>query len=113
MPDDVDEHVAQMFHGLVSDLQRSDVEEFERRQVEDREKRAALRAQQEGRGMTAGELLKQLDGDPAAEMQKIQDELTKLTKDAQAAASKKASVEPLPDGHFPAPPTSGSSKLEP
>lgn len=105
MTDDPNEHVAMMFHGLVSDLQRSDVEQFDEEQRREREARAALRSKTPDQGLTAGELLRKLEGDPRDEQRKIEEELTRINKEAQAAASQKVREEPLPEGSFPAPPT--------
>ena len=110
--DDPNEHVAMEFHGLVSDLQRGDVMRFEEEQRLEREKRAALLALQRANevgdvGMTASELLKKIDGDPADEQRKIQDDLARIEREAKAAvAQKDTKNEPLPQGHFPPPPTS-------
>lgn len=106
--DDVNEHVAQMFHGLVSDLQRGDVERFEAEQKKEREARAALRSQQPGIGMSGSELLKKLDGDPEDAQRRIDEELARINREAKAAAdAKDKSGEALPSDHFPPPPTSG------
>lgn len=108
MPDDTEDHVAQMFHGLVLDLQTNDVARFEAEQKREREARAALRHQVPGHGMNAAELLKKLDGDPADEQRRIETELARMGKEAQAAAAEKDKKnEPLPIGHFPPPPSSG------
>lgn len=108
MPEDVEDHVAQMFHGLVADFQSADLKQAEAELLKEREKRAALRHSQPNHGMNAGELLRKLDGDPADEQRKIQDELTKIEKDSKAAAAAKdKSGEQLPQGFFPPPPTSG------
>lgn len=108
MPDEVDEHVSQMFHGLVSDLQRGDVERFEAEQKREREARAALRAQQPGVGLSGSELLKKIDGDPEEAQRRIDEELARVNREAQAAAAAKdKSNEALPQDHFPPPPTSG------
>lgn len=112
MPEDPEEHVAMMFHGLVSDLQTNDVVKFEEEQKREREARAALRHQTPNQGLNAGELLKKLDGDPADEARRVESELARMNKEAQAAAAQKTKDqnEPLPSGHFPAPPTSDSIK---
>lgn len=108
MPDDPEEHVAMMFHGLVSDLQTNDVARFEAEQKKEREARAALRHQDPYQGMNASELLKKLDGDPADDQKRIETELARMSKEAQtAAAEKDKKNEPLPVGHFPQPPSSG------
>lgn len=108
MPDDLDEHVAQMFHGLVSDLQTGDVARFEAEQKKERTARAALRHQDPNHGMNAGELLKNLDGDPMDDQRRIEAELARMNKEAQAAAADKDKKnEPLPAGYFPPPPSSG------
>lgn len=108
MPEDPEDHVAMMFHGLVSDLQTNDVARFEEEQKKERAARAALRHQIPNQGMNAGELLKKLDGDPADEQKRIETELARMSKEAQAAvAEKDKKNEPLPSGHFPPPPTSG------
>lgn len=107
MPDDPDEHVAMMFHGLVSELQHADVARFEAEQKKERAARAALRHQSPNHGMNAGELLKKLDGDPADDQKRIDAELARMSKEAHAAAAEKDKKnEPLPAGHFPPPPTS-------
>jgi hypothetical protein len=107
--DDIDKHVADSFPLLISDLQRGDVLRFEEEQKRDREARAALRKQEPAnQGMTAGELLKKIDGDPLDGQRKIEVELDRIAKEAQAAAAQKdKSNESLPAGHFPPPPTSG------
>jgi|GEM_PF-4380143 len=109
MPDEPDEFVAMMFHGLVSDLQHNDVARFEAEQKKEQEARAALRRQNPHQGLNAGELLKKLDGDPADDLKRIETELARISKEAQAAAAAKDKDknEPLPVGHFPSPPTSG------
>lgn len=107
MPDD-EEHVAMMFHGLVSDLQRNDVARFEAERKKERDARAALRHEAPNCGMNASELLKKLDGDPAEEQRKIETELARMGKEAQAAADlKDKKNDHLPIGHFPPPPTDG------
>lgn len=108
MPDDINEHMADSFPLLVADLQRADVQRFEDEQKRDREARAALRAQEPNQGLTATELLKKLDGDPADAQRKAEDDLARINKEAQAAVAQKDKTnEPLPAGHFPPPPTSG------
>jgi len=104
--DDIENHMADSFPILVGDLQRGDVLRFEEEQKRDRAARLALR--QENHGMTAGELLKKIDGDPTDHQRKVDVELDRMTKEAQAAAATKDKQnEPLPAGHFPPPPTSG------
>lgn len=107
--DDLDNHMAEMFPMLVSDLQRADVVRFEAEQKRERELRAALRKQDESnQGLTAGELLKKMEGDPADGQRKVEVELDRMAKEAQAAAAQKEKQnEALPAGHFPPPPTSG------
>jgi hypothetical protein len=107
---DPNETVALMFHGLISDLQTNDVERFEAAQKKEREARRALRHQDPAyQGMNAGELLKKLDGDPADDQKRIDAELARMSKEAQAAAAEKDKDKnaPLPAGYFPPPPTSG------
>lgn len=107
MPDDIENHMAEAFPLLVSDLQRNDVARFEAEQKKYAEQRAALRKQDPNQGLTATELLKKIDGDPDEANRKMQDELARISKEAQAAASQKDKQnEPLPAGHFPPPPTS-------
>lgn len=107
MPDNVDEHVATEFHGLVSDLQRNDVKRFEEEQKKQADLRAALRRGNPHQGLNAGELLKQLDGDPEAANRRMQDDLDRIDREAKVAVDKnKGKQEPLPDGHFPPPPES-------
>jgi DNA-binding SARP family transcriptional activator len=108
MPDDdPSDQVAMMFHGLVADLQRNDVACFEEEQKNERLARAALRHEGGSKALNAGELLKKLDGDPIEEQRRIDDDLARITKEAQAAAaSKDKKDEPLPAGHFPPPPVS-------
>jgi hypothetical protein len=107
MPEDPEEHVALMFHGLVSDLQTNDVARFEEEQRKEREARAALRHQDPYQGLSASELLKKIDGDPAEALRKVHDDLARINKEAQAAvAEKDKQHEVLPEGHFPPPPTS-------
>jgi hypothetical protein len=104
---DPNDHIAQQFHGLISDLQRGDVERFEADQRKQAEARAALRRQVPNQGLSASELLKDMDGDPEEEKRKIQEELMRLNKEAQAAAAAKSPQnEPLPAEFFPPPPTS-------
>ncbi len=105
MPEDVDDHVAFEFHGLVSDLQRNDVARFEEEQKKQAELRAALRRGTPNQGMSAGELLKKLDGDPDAADRKVQSELDRIDREAKVSADKqKVAREPLPEGNFPPPP---------
>jgi len=104
MPEDVEDYVAKEFHGLVSDLQRNDVVRFEEERKKQAELRAALR-RTSGQGMSAGDLLRRLDGDPADADRKVQAELDRVDKDAKAAVDKSQSkAAPLPEGHFPPPP---------
>jgi hypothetical protein len=108
--DDLENHMAESFPLLVSDLQRGDVLAFEEKQKKEREARAALRAQDTtNQGMTASELLKKIDGDPLDGQRKVELELDRMAKEAQAAVAKKDKQqnEALPAGHFPPPPTSG------
>lgn len=105
MPDDPNDHVAQMFHGLVFDLQTGDVARFEEEQRREREARTALRRSAPDQGLSAGELLKKIDGDPQDEQRRIEDELNRIGKEAQAAATQKTKEDPLPEGSFPPPPT--------
>lgn len=106
MPDNPEEHVAFEFHGLVSDLQRGDVERFEEKHKLEAMQRALLR-RASGTGLSAGELLKKMEGDPESANRRVQEELDRLERDAKAAADKqKAAREPLPQGHFPPPPDS-------
>jgi hypothetical protein len=108
MPDDIETHMAETFPLLVADLQRGDVVRFEAEQKKLAEQRAALRQQTPNQGMTAGELLKKIDGDPAEGQRKVEEDLARINKEAQAAATlKDKSNEQLPAGHFPPPPTSG------
>lgn len=106
--DDIENHMAESFPLLVSDLQRNDVAAFEEKQKLERMQRALLRQNQPNQGLTAGELLKKIDGDPADAARKVEVELDRMAKEAQDAAAKKdKSNEALPAGHFPPPPTSG------
>ncbi len=106
--DDLENHMAESFPLLVSDLQRGDVLRFEEEQRKDREARTALRKSVPDQGMNASELLKKLDGDPQEGARKVEDDLARINKEAQAAvATKDKQNEPLPTGHFPPPPTSG------
>jgi hypothetical protein len=108
MAENPDEHVAMQFHGLIADLQRGDVEKFEADQRRQAEARSALRKQVPNQGLSASELLKGMDGNPEEDQRRLQEELTRLNKEAQtAAAAKSPQNEPLPQGHFPPPPTSG------
>lgn len=107
MPEDPDEHVAMEFHGLVSDLQRGDVERFEADLKHQARLRAELRRSDpdRGGGLSAGELLKKMDGDPEAAGKKLQDELDRAASEAKVATDKQKEVRAaLPDGHFPPPP---------
>lgn len=108
MPEDPDDHVAMMFHGLVSDLQHNDVAQFDADQKKQAAARAALRKQEPSQGMTAGELLKMLDGDPAEDLKRMERELQRVEAEAKAAvAERDKRAEPLPSGFFPPPPKSG------
>lgn len=108
MPDDIENHMAESFPLLIADLQRGDVIRFEQEQRKLGEQRAALRQQTPNQGLTAGELLKKIDGDPAEGQRKMEEDLARINKEAQAAAAQKdKSNETLPAGHFPPPPTSG------
>lgn len=106
MPDDADEHVATEFHGLVSDLQRGDVERFEADLKRQAQLRAELRKSDPDRsGLSASELLRKMDGDAEAANKKIQDELDRAASDAKAAVAKQKVTRGAPaDGHFPPPP---------
>jgi len=106
-PKDPNEHVAEMFHGLIADLQRNDVACFEEDSKQERIARAALRSES-GAGLNAGDLLKKLDGDPEEEKRRIEDDIARIAKEAQAAADahKDKKDEPLPVGHYPPPPVS-------
>lgn len=107
MPDNLEDHVAMEFHGLVSDLQRNDVARFEDEQKKLAADRAALRRSTPNQGLSAGELLKKLDGDPEVANRKIQEDLDRIDRDARELATKqKAHSEPLPEGNFPPPPGS-------
>lgn len=105
MPDNVEDYVAMEFHGLVSDLQSNDVKRFEAEQKRQAEARAQLRRADPAQGLSAGELLKKMDGDPETSNRRVQEELDRLDREAKAAADKqRVSREPLPDGYFPPPP---------
>jgi hypothetical protein len=107
MPDDIETYMAESFPLLISDLQRGDVVRFEAEQKKLSEQRAALRQQTPNQGLTAGELLKKIDGDPAEGQRKMEEDLARINKEAQAAAAQKDKAnEQLPAGHFPPPPTS-------
>ncbi len=104
MPDNAEDHVAFEFHGLVSDLQRGDVERFEAEQKKQSEQRAALR-RVTVQGMNAGELLKKIDGDPGDAGRNIQNDLDRIDREAkEAVAASKNKQAPLPEGSFPPPP---------
>lgn len=108
MPEDVEEHVAEMFHGLVSELQRNDVTQFEQERAKEAALRAELRRANPHQGLNAGELLKKLDGDPEVSDRKMQADLDRIDRDAKVSAEKVAGKrDPLPEGHFPPPPESG------
>lgn len=109
MTDDPDEHVAMMFHGLVTTLQHNDVAQFDEDLKRQAEARAALRKASQARGMTASELLKAMDGDPDEAERRVQAVLDKVDREAKAAAASKEKnrQEPLPEGSFPPPPESG------
>ena len=108
MPEDIDEHVAMEFHGLVADLQRNDVARFEEEQKQQAAQSAMLRKVTPNHGLSAGELLKKLDGDPADAARKVQDDLDRIEREAKAAAEQtKGKQAPLPEGHFPPPPENG------
>jgi hypothetical protein len=105
MPEDVNDHVAMEFHGLVLDLQRGDVERFEADQKKQAELRAALRRADSTNGLNAGELLKKMDGDPETANRRMQGDLDRIEREAKAAADKqKVTRAALPEGHFPPPP---------
>lgn len=117
MPEDVDEHVAFEFHGLVSDLQRNDVERFEEEQKKQALQRAMMRIASRpagphqgglpNQGLNASELLKALDGDPEAANRRVQEDLDRIDREAKVSADKlKTQREPLPEGNFPPPPGS-------
>lgn len=106
MVDDIDEHVAAEFHGLVSDLQRGDLAQFEEEQSRQAAARRALRAEAKVVGLSAGDLLKLMDGDPADVDRKVQGALDKVEREAKAAVAGKVKQDPLPGGHFPPPPDS-------
>lgn len=106
MPEDTEDHVATMFHGLISDLQRNDVARFEEDQKKQAELRAKLRQENPERGLSTGELLKKIDGDPEDANRKMQADLARIDQESKTAAAVKAKVEPMPDGHFPPPPSS-------
>lgn len=106
MAEDPERQVAEIFPTLVADLQRGDVARFDEQQKAERVAREALRRENQP-GLTASELMKKIDGDPADDIRRIQDELTKINKDAAAAVSKVKKEEPLPSGFFPPPPRSG------
>lgn len=106
MPDDIQDHVAFEFHGLVSDLQRNDVMKFEEDRKRQAQARAQLRADTPGQGLSAGELLKKIDGDPGDSTRAMQTELDRIEREAREAVDKsRAKLIPLPDGNFPPPPT--------
>lgn len=108
MPENSEDYVAMEFHGLVSDLQRNDVQKFEEDRKKQAELRAAMRRADPSVGLNAGELLKKMDGDPETTARKVQGELDRMDTEVKAAVDKlKASREPLPEGHFPPPPESG------
>lgn len=108
MPDNVEDHVATEFHGLVSDLQRGDLEQVEAAHKRQAQERLLLRLAAPNRGLTAGELLKKMDGDPEEANRRVQEELDRVDREAKAAADKqRATREPLPEGHFPPPPENG------
>jgi hypothetical protein len=102
--EDAEDHVAMMFHGLVTDLQQADVARFEEEHKQQVAARAALRATQPVMGMSAAELLRKLDGDPEDADRKVRDSLDRVDREAGAAAEVKDKQEPLPMGHFPPPP---------
>lgn len=105
MPEDPNDHVAMEFHGLVSDLQHNDVQRFEDDRKKQSELRAAMRRADPTIGLSAGELLKKLDGDLETTDRKVQGELDRIDAEAKAAADKlRVAREPLPEGHFPRPP---------
>lgn len=107
MSDDINDHVAAAFHGLVADLQRNDVVAFD----DDLKRQAAARAELRARaaaGMTAGELLRQLDGDPEENARKVVAALDKIDREAKAAAAATQDQRgAMTDGHFPPPPVTG------
>lgn len=106
MTDDVDEHVAMAFHGLVSDLQQADVARFEAEQKRQAEQRAALRAVAPRSGLNVAELLKSMGGDPEEAARKTQAAIDKIERQAKEASDAATRDQPpsLSDGHFPPPP---------
>lgn len=108
MPENIEEHVAMEFHGLVSELQNNDVKRFEEEQRKQAQQRAMLRRADPSNGLSAGELLKKMDGDPEGANRRVQDDLDRIDREAKAAADKlRVTREQLPDGHFPPPPENG------
>jgi hypothetical protein len=109
MNDDVEGHMAEMFPTLIGELQRNDVQQFDLEQKKQSELRAALRAQDSNQGLTASELLKKIEGDPAESQRAMEEEFDKIAKEAKAAVAakdKEKLAAALPVGHFPPPPTS-------
>lgn len=107
MSDDFDPNsfMSESFPMLIAELQGNDVKRFEEDQRKQKDARAALRRLDPDLKMTAGELLKSLDGDPELSQRKVDDELARINKEAQASvAARDKKNEPLPVGHFPAPP---------
>lgn len=109
MSDDLENHMSEMFPGLVADLQRNDVARFDAELKKDAAARAALRAKDPNAGLTGSELLKKIDGDPAESQRAIEEEFDRIAKEARAAVAakdKENQAAALPVGHFPPPPTS-------
>lgn len=97
------DYVAEVFGSLIADLQRGEVEAFEQRMAEDRKRRLELRALAGDNTLSAGELLKKIDGDPADAQRKLDEELERVRREAASTAARKAKTDELPQDHFPAP----------
>jgi hypothetical protein len=82
-------------------MQRAEVENFEKRMASERAARLALRQPQDG--LTAGQLLKKMDGDEQDAQKRLDDELEKVRQEAAAVAARKDKDVELPPDHFPPP----------
>lgn len=97
------DYVAEAFGTLIADLQRGEVEAFEQRMADDRRRRLELRRAAGDISLSAGELLKKIDGDPLEAQRKLDEELERTRRESATAAARKDKANELPQDHFPAP----------
>ena len=81
------------FFGIVAQVQRNELEQEAERVKLDRDQRKALRLQENGQGMTAGELLAKLSGSSA-----------ELSSEAAVEETEEVPREKSRGGGFPPPP---------